>query len=556
MYQAETYEKICEFIDTLVPCMDDYLYAYNCATDEYHISSTAYERFTMCSNHFHNVMQEHRKFVYVEDYDILMENLAQVCNHKIGFHNMQYRWVTRNGDIVWINCRGKIVYTDKDEQILVGCINGIGDIQKADNISGLLGMSSLQSLYFDHANFFHDGYFMQIGLDDFKEINEKLGTDYGNLIIKKTADCIREKLHENQQLFRLSGDEFLLLDFNGNSLSKAKEQYKSIRSAIDEFVASNHYESVFTISAGILPFQSDTHYSFSDVMKYSDFSLSEAKRRGKNQAYTFSREDYDHFIRRRNITAALRQSINHDFEGFEIYLQPLYNISMKKIFGAEQLLRFHHDKIGNISPAEFIPLLEDTGLIVPVGKWVLHKSLALCEEMSKVNPSFRISINVSYKQIMMSNIISEIIHSVDMYDIKPDQLHVELTESGFLDSDMRISKMWKKLKEKGIHLALDDFGTGYSNFRYINDIRPDLIKFDRSLTVNAIENDYVFHMISLMSNMVHSMDCQVCIEGIENEEELQKMSELKPDIFQGYFFGRPCPYEEFKAKYLHAEQDQ
>lgn len=551
MYQAESYKKICDFIDTLVPCMDDYLYAYNKTKDEYHISSTAYERFQMCSHHFHNVAEEHKKFVYSEDYDLLIANLNQIFDHVIDFHNMQYRWITRNGDTVWINCRGKVIYSDSDEQILIGCINGIGDIQKADNISGLLGMSSLQSLYFDQSNFFNDGYFIQIGLDDFKEINEKLGNDYGNLIIKKTADCIRSNLCEEQQLFRLSGDEFLLLDLNGNSVSFAKEQYKKIRSSIDEFVAANHYESVFTISAGILPFHSDVHYSFSDIMKFSDFSLNEAKRRGKNQAYIFSQEDYDHFVRRRNITSALRQSINHDFEGFEIYLQPLYNISMGKIFGAEQLLRFHSDTLGNISPAEFIPLLEDTGLIVPVGKWVLHKSLALCEEMSRVNPTFRIAINVSYKQILMSNIISEIIHAVDQYHISPDQLHVELTESGYLDSDIRVSKMWANLKEKGIHLALDDFGTGYSNFRYINDIRPDLIKIDRSLTVNAIENDYVFHMISLMSNMVHSMDCLVCIEGIENEEELQKMSELKPDIFQGYFFGRPCPYEEFKEKYLY-----
>ena len=154
---------------------------------------------------------------------------------------------------------------------------------------------------------------------------------------------------------------------------------------------------------------------------------------------------------------------------------------------------------------------------------------------------------------MKSDIINEIISAVSKYELNPSTVIIELTESGLLVSNLQIAKMWSKLNEKGIQLALDDFGTGYSNFHYLHDLRPSIIKIDRSFTVEALANDYEYNLLSLMSGMVHNFNLKVCIEGIENQNELQEMWKLQPDYFQGFYFGKPCALQKFIENFVTAK---
>lgn len=542
--------QLSRIIDILHPCMDDYLYVYDFLNDFYYISPQAVKRFALPSHQFHDVLANHKKFVYPVDLYDLQEDLTLMIDGKKDFHNMQYRWLSTTGEPIWINCRGYVIKDKETPSYMVGCINEIGVKQKADNVSGLLGITSLQAYLADHSYSLSHGYLLRLGLDDFKEINEKLGSDYGDMILRRTAECISSCLKTGQTLFRAVSDEFLLLDIQDDHIKNAVSLYKAIRQKIDEFVEANHYEAVFTISGGILPCKDMQGHSFSDIMKLSEFSLNEAKREGKNRSYIFQQADYDKFLRRRRITQLLRQSVNHNFEGFEAYLQPLFDASTNTLYGAESLMRFRTEEFGMVSPVEFIPLLEETGLIMPAGKWMLHKSLALCHKIQSVRPGFRISINISYIQVMKSNIINEIISAVTSHGISPSNIIIELTESGILESDTRVTKLVSNLKDNGIRLALDDFGTGYSNFHYLNELKPDIIKIDRSFTLKALQNEYEYQLLSLMSNMVHSLNLKMCIEGIETTDDLTKMNQLSPDYCQGFYFGKPCPYEKFKEQYL------
>lgn len=551
-----TVEQLCAVIDLLHPCMDDYLYVYDLANDYYYISEEALKHFKMPGVEFHHVVENHTKFVYPPDVELLQKDLEEVLAGRKDFHNLQYRWVSRSGEPIWINCRGYVVKkADGTPDYMIGCINEIGAKQKADNVSGLLGMSSMQSFFEQHvsSDVCH-GFLTRLGLDDFKEINEKLGIDYGDMVLRKTAECITACILPGQTLYRAMADEFLILDINGRSVQEATQQYHNIRRAIDHFVKNNHYEAVFTLSAGILDGSSCEGDNFSDIMRFSEFSLNEAKRRGRNRAYVFEEQDYDKFMRRKHLTRLLRRSVNNDFEGFEAYLQPLFHTKTKTLYGAEALMRYHAQEYGMVSPQEFIPLLEETGLIIPVGKWMLHRSLELCHEIQQSIPDFRISINISYIQVMKSNIISELLTAIEYHQVDPHTVIVELTESGLLSADSRVAKLWTKLKEKGIRLALDDFGTGYSNFHYLNDLHPEIIKIDRSFTVKAVENDYEYKLLSLMSDMVHGMDVKVCVEGIENPDELEKMLHVSPDYCQGYYFGKPCSYQEFTDTFIHKKE--
>lgn len=545
-------QQLCQTIDLIHTCFDDYPYVYDCVNDFYYISPAAAERFAMSDYKFHNVVENLRAFVYPSDFEALQKDLAELVSGTKDSHNMQYRMINKQGEPIWINCRGHLVKENGVPSYLVGCINEIGKKQKADNVSGLLGESSLQSYLEEFSPFFPSGYLLRLGIDDFKGINERSGLEYGNFILRKTAECIASCLSPGQQLYRLVADEFMVLDFLGDGLDHAINLYKSIRVAIDNFLENNNYEAVYTISGGIIDSNSFEDFSFEDIMKLSEYSLNEAKRRGKNQCYSFVQKDYDQHLRRRHLKKLIRKSVNHNFDGFEAYFQPVFHADNHTLYGAETLMRFHTEEYGMVSPAEFIPLLEETGLIIPLGRWILHQALFACRHIQQWIPDFQITINVSYIQIMKSNLIGEIISASAQYNILPSQVVIELTESGALDSDIHFSKIWDKLKANGIGLALDDFGTGYSNFHYLHDLQPDIIKIDRSFTAKAMESEYEYNLLQLMSSLVHNLNLKICIEGIETEEERERMQHLNPDYSQGFYFGRPCPLLDFIEQFVEA----
>ena len=551
MFPNISVKQFCDVINVLQPCTNDYLFIYDVDDDYYFISPHALSRFSIPSQHFHDVINTHAQFVYPPDLEDLQTDLNEVITGKKDFHNLEYRWKDIEGNPVWINCRGRITTSDNGHSIMVGCINEIGKSQKADNISGLLGISSLKDFLHEFYPLFPNGYLLRLGLDDFKEINEKMGIDYGDMVLQKTAECIFECIRPGQKLYRLVADEFLVLDFQAGSKQDAIAQYKEIRRKIDQFVEENQYNAVFTISGGILECKEIEDGSFSDLMKLSEFSLNEAKRQGKNRHYIFSETDYTKFLERKKMSQVIRQAVTNNFEGFEAYFQPLFHTDSDTLYGAETLMRFSAEPYGRISPAEFIPILEETGLIIPAGRWILSQALKACKQIQQHIPNFRISINVSYIQLLKSNILTETALAINKYNLHPSSVILELTESGLLESDTRFSGLWSKLKELGVHFALDDFGTGYSNFRYLYEFRPNIIKIDRSFTAKALENEYEYNLLSLMSNMVHNMDLKICIEGIENTSELIEIKKVAPDYCQGYYFGHPVPYNEFIEKFVH-----
>ena len=198
-----------------------------------------------------------------------------------------------------------------------------------------------------------------------------------------------------------------------------------------------------------------------------------------------------------------------------------------------------------VSPIQFIPLLEESGLIIPVGRWVLNQAMAACSEIQKRIPDFKVSVNISYIQVLKGDVLKDIVEGLERYGLKSDSIIVELTESGFLESDENYIKFCEGMREHGIPLALDDFGTGYSNFHYLYDLKPSTIKIDRSFTLKALKNDYEYGLLQHMVDMTHSIELKMCIEGIETENELDKISKIGPDYIQGYYFGRPCNLQSF-----------
>lgn len=567
-FSREQMEYIVELFN---PCMDDYLYVFDLQKDCYKISKHATERFLLPGDNFDDAAKAHHTFVYSEDQSRLDDEFRRIMSGEIVFHNMHYRWLDRVGKPVWINCRGRVLNdADGKPHFLVGCINEIGQKQKVDNVSGLLGESSLSAYVEQFEDGLPDGFFLRIGIDDFRDINGDFGMEYGDYILKSTADCIAENIKPSQRLYRILADEFMVVDFSGGDMEAATELYKNIRKSLDTFIEENGYKSVFTISAGAVD-TAKTSGTYENIMKLSEYALNTAKDQGKNRCYIYMQEDYDVFLRKKQITRQLHHAVNHGFEGFETYYQPIVDTKTRRLVGAEALMRFSmpercedgetkkeavcvgedgHDadeKVHweRISPVEFIPLLEETGLIIPAGKWMLHQAISTCSRWQKYIPNFRININLSYVQVMKSRVLTEILTALRLYGLEPSAVGIELTESGYLDTNTHFQKLWDGLKKNGVLVILDDFGTGYSNLHCLGDLRPNYIKIDRSFTLKALNNQYEHDLMTQIITMTHKLDLTICVEGIETEDEFAKISELDPDYIQGFLFGKPQPAEEF-----------
>lgn len=539
-------------IDGFAPCMDDYLYYYDLQKDLYYISPKAMERFALPSNYFTDVIETHKQFVYEEDIDMLSVDLAKMVSGESDNHNIVYRWIGKDGQPIWINCCGRAL---KDREgkpaCLVGCVNEIGETRKADNISGLREVSAVKDTIATFSRVANSGYILHVGIDDFKSINERFGHEYGNFILKGVAECVVDALNIGEEVYHVSADEFMVVSYLTDDEVEGKELYDRIRRNVDAFIEKNHYQTVFTISGGILSCKKMSGMEYEELLMLSQFALSRAKLLGKNQVYFFEEADYEKFLRSRSIISTIRESIASDFEGFEVHFQPVMKDGDESVpHGAEALLRYTLPTGERLSPVEFIPLLEESGLIIPVGKWVLQKAMNFCQRVQEVIPHFAVSVNVSYVQVIKSPFIVEFFRLLNEHSMSPASIMIELTESGEVDGSHHVQKVWENLRDYGVSIALDDFGTGYSNFMNISNMTPNVVKLDRGFTVKAFKNEFERKLMASIIQLVHGLGLKICVEGVETEEELNYIRTLEPDYIQGFYYGRPCPEEEFVEQFL------
>lgn len=553
-------KQIEDAIRILNPCMNDYLYVFDLKEDYYVISKHATERFILPSDKFYNATKKHEDFVYPEDISMLCKEIKLIKEGKKKFHDMKYRWLDKHNNPVWINCRGSVLFDENTQpHYLVGCINEIGVKPEADNVSGLLGEYALDRYIKDTCtDNIPDGFIIRMSIDNFSTINADFGMSYGDFILKRTAECILESIKPTQKLFKAGSDEFIIVDFNGSSINEAVDIYKQCKKHINNFIENNRYNTIYTLSAGIINTR-DITLEEENYVKLSEFALKTAKDNGRNNYYIYSKTDYDSYKRKLYISKALHNAVNEDFKGFQVFYQPVVDASTYMLTGAEALMRFSIKKEGvdeceYISPVEFIPVLEETGLIIPAGRWILEQSAKQCSIWNEHVKDFRVNINVSYIQVMKSDVFSDIMSVIDKYSLQPSCIGIELTESGYLDSSTHFNHLWRKLKDNGVYVILDDFGTGYSNLHCLSDLKPNYIKIDRTFTLKALKNKYDYKLMTYIIDMARSLGLKLCIEGVETSDDLRQLRQSGVDYIQGYLFGKPYPAVEFEKRYVNDEK--
>ncbi len=538
--------------EIITECMDDYLYIFDLQNNTFEISQSAVKRFNISSNVLTDATNEVMKVVYGEDRRMLTKHLADVCAGKEKVHNLHYRWIDKEGMPVWINCRGIVIEdTEGNAEYLIGCLNETGNKRRADNVTGLLGGPEFLAYLQSQREPITKGFFMHIGIDDFGVINGSQGADYGNYILKSVADCMKECLSDKQRIYHLVADQYVIVDLEASLQEEAAKLKSKITDRLHDFIVSEHYEAVFSISVGVVDATTFCE-GVEECRKKFEFVLKQAKSMGKNGFYIFAQDDYEAFLRKGRIVAALRNAIVNNYNGFEVNYQPIVDCQSEQIIGAEALMRFSmmsDEGREVISPVEFIPLLEESGLMIPAGRYILNEAAEMCSEMQQYIQDFRMNINVSYVQILQGNVERDIMDAIQKYALKPECICVEMTESGYMDMTPSFCKFRKTLDKNRISFVIDDFGTGYSNLHCIRDMNPSYVKMDRDFTAKAMNSARDYELYKNIIPMVHGINVRICAEGIEEKEWCLKMKELKVDYLQGYFFCRPCGKERFLQQY-------
>lgn len=535
-------------LEIIAKCMDDYLYVYDLQNNTIEFSESAVNRFKISDNVMNNFTNDVLQLVYEEDRKMLQEHLTAIYEGKEKVHNLHYRWLDKEDMPVWINCRGIVIDDSQgNAQYLVGCMKETGNQRRADNVTGLLGGPEFNAYMRSQKTHISKGFLMHIGIDDFGAINSSRGAAYGNYILKSVADCIKECLSDKQKIYHLVADQYVIVDLEHSSEEYAAELKKMIDARLYKFIVSEKYEAVFSISVGVVDAATACE-GYEECRKKFAFVLKKAKKMGKNGFYIFDENDYESFLRTGKIVAELRNSVVNGFNGFEVYYQPIVDCSSERVIGAEALMRFSmtsEEDTETVSPVDFIPLLEETGLIIPAGRYILDEAAKTCCEIQQYIPDFKMNINVSYVQIMHGNVERDILDVIKKYGLQPDSICIEMTESGFMDMTPVFCRFRKVLDENHICFVIDDFGTGYSNFHCIRDMNPSYVKMDKDFTAKAMNNARDFELYKNIIPMVHSINVSICAEGIEKKEWCQKMKEMQVDYLQGYFYGRPCAKEQF-----------
>jgi len=390
----------------------------------------------------------------------------------------------------------------------------------------------------------HDASFtlFMIDMDNFKQVNDTLGHQVGDNLLKAASDRLIKILRSNDKLYRIGGDEFALILDNCVTKQAIVSIAEKLIEAISPAFKVQGHEIYMSASLGSCVYPVDA-LSKEDLMKNADTAMYYAKRHGKCQHVFFKADMNAINIRRHNLEAALREAL--DKNEIEFHFQPQFDQTTKRIVGAEALVRWNSEELGYISPLEFIPIAEDSGLISNIGKLALERSCQQLQAWHRQGYSeMKVAVNVSERQLHETDFVEYVRTTLESYDLSPESVELELTESILMEDDPEVLRQIEGLHQLGILLAIDDFGTGYSSLSYIKRFPIGKIKIDQAFVKDIPEDEENCAIAKAIISFSKSLHLQVIAEGVETEDQVQFLEKEGCVLVQGYYFGKPMVAEQ------------
>jgi diguanylate cyclase (GGDEF)-like protein/PAS domain S-box-containing protein len=472
-----------------------------------------------------------------------------------GFESQVYR---KNGEVIWISENSRLILQDDGTpQCYEGTVEDITDrklyqarIEQQANFDPLTGLANrsllqdrLRQAILTAANYHTRLAVAFIDLDRFKYINDSLGHHVGDELLKTMAARFHACVHERDTVARLGGDEFVLLLNSPGSADEVRLALERMLATVTQPWLTEHGEYQITCSIGIALYPDDG-LDAQTLLKHADSAMYRAKDSGRNNFQFFTREINALITERLEMEGKLRRALERN--QFQLHYQPRVDLATGKILGAEALIRWYVPGAPPILPQRFIGLAEETGLITPIGKWVLHSACAQNVAWQALGlPPTVVSVNVSARQFRANNFVRTVAETLKETGLDPRYLEIELTESVMHDAPQLVA-MLGELKRIGVQIAIDDFGTGYSSLSSLKRFPVDRLKVDRSFVEHIASDPDDAAIVRTIIALGRNLGMKVVAEGVETAQQMQFLREHACDEVQGYFFSRPVPAQQFE----------
>ena len=461
----------------------------------------------------------------------------------------------KTGESVWVTVSGAPILDS--ENVIIGSLGVFSDITTRkraeeqllhdafhDNLTGLAN----RALFMDHLRMtiergksLHSNPYAVLFLDfdRFKVINDSLGHAEGDLLLNHIARRLESATRTGDLVGRLGGDEFVVLLSEMLVEDDAVQVAERIQESLENPFDLSGSEVYISASIGIA-LSAAGHLRAEDMLRDADIAMYRAKANGRARYQVFDQEMHQQATSHLQLETEMRQALERG--DFALYYQPIMNLETNRLAGFEALVRWIHPERGVISPIEFIPAAEENNLILPLGRWILQESCRQLREWQKKNPAaedLKVSVNLSGKQFLQSDLAEQIVLSLVAADLAPRCLKLEITESYLMENSEKVTEIMERLREIGVEISLDDFGTGYSSLSYLHRLPVDYLKIDRSFVSRITDSRENSEIVYTIIKLAQNLKMKVIAEGIETIEQLEHLKSLKCEYGQGFYFSKP-----------------
>jgi len=512
-----------------------------------------------------NVYETWAERIHPDDLKSIQISLQKHLNGDSENWEEDHRLKNVAGQWIWVRGMGKVVTRDENNQPLrmIGVMLDISAQKASDeeiwrhaNFDSLTSLPN-RKLFFEllGKEIYHSQrdstpiWLFFLDLDGFKEVNDTLGHEEGDRLLIMVAERLKKHLRKSDTVARLGGDEFVIIIPGVSSVTDVDQIAINLLDTLAEKYPLSEVEVSVTASVGIANYPNDAE-TIEDLLKFADQSMYVAKKEGKNRFSYFTSALQQASLIRKQLLFELNKGL--DNQEFQLFYQPIVNLADGKVHKAEALIRWDHPEKGLFSPAGFIPIAEETGVICDIGLWIFRQAFKQLKSWQEITgQDFQLSVNMSPIQIQVKD---------DKYHQWIDALHdsglpkgsivIEITEGLLLKGDSDVNRKLLRFREEGIPVAIDDFGTGYSSLSYLKEFDIDYLKIDRSFVNNLHPGSTDESICEAIIVMAHKLGLKVIAEGIETEQQKQLLADMNCDYGQGYLFSKPLSRDVFESTFL------
>ena len=543
--------RIKNYFDALQNSADEYLFAMDVSTGQVMLSKNFVRDFNFPDTIIEDFAALLTPFIWHDDREIFESAMNELDSANPGVEILgEFRLLNRHGEYGWVKLRMTAGADEFGQPELVAGVIARMDLKlKADYVTGLLNRNAFYSDLRKELNSSPDarGAVIFVGLDNFQLITETYGYEFGDNALKQLAQDITNILPPDIRLYKLDNDMFAFY-VSDVYPEEIEIIFSSIQLCMREI--RNIEDTIFCTASGGAAFYPDDADDVINLTRYAEVALEFARQKGKDQVAFFDSEYYDRWRYDIGMQNLMQNSIARGCEDFFLCYQPQIDAHTGKLVGAEALLRWYDRDGSVVAPMQFIPLLERSRMIIPVGHWIIENAVKTAKRWQEFMPNFEVSVNISLYQLEEQMFYDFVKDCLERHQIDPRTLVFELTESNKVYDWDFVNKQFQAFHELGIKIAMDDFGMGYANLAFMKNFKCNQVKIYRFFVEDIVNSEYDREIIKHVIMMCHAVGMEVVIEGVEDEATYIFLRDVcNADVIQGFYFGYPETEDVFVKRF-------